>query len=133
MVTDRCPCGCPTVSFSVDTSAAGRATFCGNPLLPVEAETGEGENFKQLILFARDGLLESLELVYYGDNLPQSSPSVRSFGSLIVCARRRKVRLCLGGPRIGDPHGSGHASKGTLCLVVTWLARLPVTCSRSSA
>jgi hypothetical protein len=74
MVTDRCPCGCPTVSFSVDTSAAGRATFRGNPLLPVEAETGDGESLEQLILFARSGFLESLELVYYGDKPPSELP-----------------------------------------------------------
>ena len=39
--------------------------------------TGEGENFVQLILFARDGWLESLELVYYSERPPHnfSSPS----------------------------------------------------------
>jgi len=74
-VTGKCSCGCPTVDFTVDTTRATQATFHGNPLLPVEAEAGEGENFVQLILFARDGWLESLELVYYSERPPRNFPS----------------------------------------------------------
>jgi hypothetical protein len=73
-VTDRCPCGCPTVSFTVDTSVVAPASFHGNPLLPIEALAGEGEDLLHLILFARDGLLESLELVYYSKEPPPDFP-----------------------------------------------------------
>src|SRR5579884_1092757 len=63
-VTGRCACGCPSVKFRVDGSEAKRAPFHGNPLLPIEARAGdeEDEDFIQIILFAREGWLEYLEL-----------------------------------------------------------------------
>ena len=73
-VTGKCSCGCPTVDFTVDTSSAPRATFRGDPLLPVEAEAGEAEKYVQVILFARHGWLESLELVYYSEHPPANFP-----------------------------------------------------------
>ena len=73
-VTGKCNCGCPTVNFTVDAARAQQATFHGDPLLPVEAETGDGEDYMQLILFARHGWLESLELVYYNSNPPKAFP-----------------------------------------------------------
>lgn len=42
--------------------------------MPVEAEMGDGESLKQIILFAREGFLESLEIVYYEDNPPSEFP-----------------------------------------------------------
>jgi hypothetical protein len=48
--------------------------FRGNPLLPTEAEAGQGEELVQVILFARNGLLESLELVYYSKEPPAQFP-----------------------------------------------------------
>lgn len=74
-VTGKCDCGCPTVDFTVDTSQARQATFHGDPLLPVEAEAGDGDNYVQVILFARHGWLESLELVYYSTHPPTSFPA----------------------------------------------------------
>lgn len=73
-VTAKCACGCPTVDFTIDTNKAAQATFHGDPLLPIEAEAGEGEDYVQLILFARDGWLESLELVYYSEHAPRDFP-----------------------------------------------------------
>jgi hypothetical protein len=63
-VTGRCGCGCPSVALSVDASRARQASFRGEPLLPVEAE-GIGEDFVQVILFARHGWLEYRELVCF--------------------------------------------------------------------
>ncbi|MGH2856356.1 MAG: hypothetical protein ACRDMJ_02600 [Solirubrobacteraceae bacterium] len=63
------------MSFTVDSSQAPRARFHGTPLLPVEAESGDGENTAQLILFARHGWLESLELVYYSPDPPTKFPA----------------------------------------------------------
>jgi hypothetical protein len=74
VVTGQCPCGCPTVNFAVDSSAAARARFHGTPLLPVEAEAGDGEDLVQLILSAHRGWLESLELVYYTPDPPTKLP-----------------------------------------------------------
>lgn len=75
-VTGKCDCGCPTVNFTVDASRAQQATFHGDPLLPIEAEIGADENYMQLILFARDGWLESLELVYYNSIPPRAFPAL---------------------------------------------------------
>jgi hypothetical protein len=66
-VVARRPCGCPTVDLRIDAARAPRSWAAGTPLLPLERETGEGEEFKQLIIFACDGWLESLELVYYSE------------------------------------------------------------------
>jgi hypothetical protein len=74
-VTGKCSCGCPTVNFTVDAAHAQQATFHGDPLLPIEAEAGEGENYVQLILFAGHGWLESLELVYYSQLPPANFPA----------------------------------------------------------
>jgi hypothetical protein len=43
-------------------------------LLPIEGEAGEGSECIQLIVFARDGWLESLELVYHSEAPPSSLP-----------------------------------------------------------
>jgi hypothetical protein len=75
LVTGQCQCGCPTVSFTVDSSKAPRARFHGTPLLPVEAEAGDGDDLVQLILFARHGWVESLELVYYSPEPPTEFPA----------------------------------------------------------
>lgn len=77
-VTGKCTCGCPTVHFTVDATKARRATVRGKPILPVEAEAGDptGNDYVQLILFARDGWLESLELVWFGPHPPARFPQL---------------------------------------------------------
>ncbi|BBY30286.1 hypothetical protein [Mycolicibacterium sediminis] len=82
-VTDRCSCGCPTIGVAVDRSRCRRATFAGTPLLPVEAE-GTGEDHVQLLLFARDGWLESLELVTFS---PPARPTFPPASELRVVNR----------------------------------------------
>lgn len=74
------------MNFTVDSSQAPRARFHGTPLLPVEAEAGEDENFVQLILFARHGWLESLELVYYSPDPPTKFPTTSDL-RLVTLAR----------------------------------------------
>jgi hypothetical protein len=88
VVTGRCQCGCPTVSFTVDSSKAPRARFHGTPLLPVEAEAGDGEDLVQLILFARHGWLESLELVYYSPQPPTKFPAPAELRLVTRSSRR---------------------------------------------
>jgi hypothetical protein len=63
-VTGRCGCGCPSVDLLVDGNHARQAWFRGDPLLPVEAQ-GTGEDHLQLLLFARSGWLQYLELVCF--------------------------------------------------------------------
>jgi hypothetical protein len=84
-VTGKCRCGCPTVDFTVDTFQAPQAAFSGNPApLPIEAEAGEGENYVQVILFARHGWLELLELVYFTEHTPVTFPDPADL-RLITC------------------------------------------------
>ncbi|KUI29352.1 hypothetical protein [Mycobacterium sp. GA-2829] len=70
-VIGGCGCGCPSIALSVDPRAR-RARFHGDPLLPVEAE-GAGADFVQVLVFARAGWLEYLELVCF------DGPALRAF------------------------------------------------------
>lgn len=72
-VTGGCGCGCPSIALRVDPPAR-RAHFHGDPLLPVEAE-GTGKDFVQVLLFARDGWLEYLELVCFDEPAVTAFPS----------------------------------------------------------
>ena len=74
MGTGKCACGCPTISLAVDRSRARPADCRGTPLLPVEAEAGDPKLPVQLILFAPDGWLTSLELVYFDGRPPAHFP-----------------------------------------------------------
>jgi hypothetical protein len=78
-VVGRCPCGCPTIDLAVDQSRAPQSPVPGTPLLPLEGEASVGENFQQLILFARHGWLESLELVYYSEAPPSTLPDANTW------------------------------------------------------
>jgi hypothetical protein len=42
--------------------------------LPVEGQAGEGDDHVQLIVFAPNGWLKSLELVYYCESPPTALP-----------------------------------------------------------
>ena len=83
-VTELCPCGCPTIDISVDRDAVPRAA-AGTPLLPVEAYAGDGEAHLELILFARSGYLESLELVYI-DSYPDQIPAPEEWDEIVYRA-----------------------------------------------
>lgn len=73
-VIGRCPCGCPTITLEIDRSLAPRSTVGGTPLLPLEGWAGEGDQLVELILFAPEGWLQSLELVYYTEKPPSDLP-----------------------------------------------------------
>ena len=66
-VTGTCECGCGTVDLTVKGQAA--RAICREPI-PVEAR-GAGLD---VLLFVRDGLLSSLEIVSYGDARPLPYP-----------------------------------------------------------
>jgi len=69
-VTGVCECGCGTVNFSIKGQAA--RAVCREPI-PVEAQ-GDGID---VLLFVRNGLLSSLEIVMYRNirSLPYPQPS----------------------------------------------------------
>jgi hypothetical protein len=75
MVHSMCPCGCATINLAVDQELAPRSNALGTPLLPIEgrAEDATGRPL-ELILFAADGWLSSLEIVYYSDATPREFP-----------------------------------------------------------
>lgn len=72
IVVGICDCGCPTIDLAVDRSLAPRSPRPGTPLLPVEGLLGDGE--LQLICFATEGWLQSLELVYTDSPPPAEFP-----------------------------------------------------------
>jgi len=86
MVTGSCSCGCATIYLAPDPGAP-RATFVGTPLLPVEArgpDPSRADLPVEIILFARQGLIESLEIVYYGDTPPKEFPAPRELQALKI-------------------------------------------------
>lgn len=77
-VTGTCDCGCATVYLDVDPTAPRAAL--GGPVdspLPFEArghDPADASRPIEIVLFARDGALASLEIVYYGDTPPPEFP-----------------------------------------------------------
>jgi hypothetical protein len=84
-VIGRCACGCATITLSVDRRAAPEAPS-SIPYPAVEARTHWGEpeppveEFIQVLLFVRDGWLESLELLYYDQPPPRELPPIEGLG-----------------------------------------------------
>jgi hypothetical protein len=77
-VTERCDCGCATVYLDVDPGMPrvklGRPH---NSPLPFEARGEDPADPSlpvEIMLFAREGALASLEIVYYGDTPPTEFP-----------------------------------------------------------
>lgn len=68
-----CSCGCPSISLAVDHTRARRADFTGTPLLPVEGRW-VGRDAAEVLVFARSGWLESLELVSVSEPTPTTFP-----------------------------------------------------------
>lgn len=74
-VVGLCDCGCPTFKLAVDERVA-RAVL--SDVVPVEVRS-TGDTDPDLLLFARHGRLESVELVWYGDEPPSEFPPLTSF------------------------------------------------------
>lgn len=71
-VVPGCECGCGTIDFIFDDHGADlpRSTSTSPTPWSPEIFDGHGEVVGSLILFLRDGLLQSLEVVSYLDPLP---------------------------------------------------------------
>jgi len=74
-VVGRCDCGCPTVDLAVPDTAP-TAGLLGR-VSPVEGRvTAHGDEAPgEIVLFLKDGRLDSLEYVYY-DLVPTSWPPI---------------------------------------------------------
>jgi hypothetical protein len=86
MVTGRCSCGCATINLEVGPGVPA-ATFLGTPLLPTEARGKDPSDPRlpvEIILFAREGTLESLEIVYYGDKPPTEFPATQDLKTVTM-------------------------------------------------
>jgi hypothetical protein len=75
-VTGKCDCGCPTINLAVSDQAP-RADVPG-PLALAELTVTplDGGTEGTVILFVSEGLMSSLEYVWYGESAPTSWPSI---------------------------------------------------------
>jgi hypothetical protein len=84
-VTGRCECGCATVYLEV-APGTPRSTFDrSNPSpLPIEAHGQDPSDpaFQYRSCCLREGALDSLEIVYFGDTPPRDFPGVESLEAM---------------------------------------------------
>jgi hypothetical protein len=75
-VIGKCDCGCPTVDIEVDANAPSSALI--GPLAPVEVQVSPvgNEPAGEIILFLKNGRLDSMEYVYYSDRPPTHWPAL---------------------------------------------------------
>jgi len=79
VVTGRCGCGCPSIDLLADRNISPRSPLVGvRPAIDVRCRAPSGELF-DLLLWADDGWLEGLELVWYGMVSPPVFPAVGPF------------------------------------------------------
>ena len=80
-VVGQCECGCATIDLGVDRSRAPqsgvREYAAVNASTPFNADD-PGAYF-ELIVFVRDGWLDGLEIVYYGEEPPTEFPPPGQF------------------------------------------------------
>jgi hypothetical protein len=75
VVVGRCDCGCPSVALARPDRPRPRSR---SALTPIEGRVGgvHGAPPIELLLFAGDGELTYLELVWYGESAPDTWPSL---------------------------------------------------------
>ena len=74
-VVGVCDCGCPTIDLVV-TGAPIAEALIDSRVAPVELDIGPDEEGAPgtILVFLRDGLIESLEYVYYSTDVPTTWP-----------------------------------------------------------
>lgn len=85
-VAGMCSCGCATIYLDVRPGVTA-ATFVDTPLLPVEARGPDPSDPSlqvEIILFAREGTLGSLEIVYYGNTPPREFPATQDLEAVVM-------------------------------------------------
>ena len=91
-VSGHCGCGCPTIGLTVDRTQARPAHGLGHAAVDARRRGAYGApDYCELILFVRDGLLSSLELVCYERPIPEF-PSKEDFEAPEVATRGRGQR-----------------------------------------
>jgi hypothetical protein len=80
-VVGQCECGCATIYLGVDRSSAPQSEIREYAAIDASTPFSEDEldEFFELIVFVRDGWLDSLEIVYYGEEPPTTFPPPASF------------------------------------------------------
>jgi hypothetical protein len=73
-VTAMCPCGCASFDTDVDRTLTPAGV---ESVVPVHAWSNEGAF--ELLLFARDGWLAGVEIVYYDEESPKTFPPPDTF------------------------------------------------------
>ncbi len=74
-VVSRCPCGCPTIDLAVNSQTA---PIESPAMLLADAEATSPEGIPVgLLLFARQGLLDTLEIFAYGDETKLTWPELK--------------------------------------------------------
>ncbi len=80
-VVGQCECGCATVYLGVDRSRAPQSEI--REYAAIDGSTPYNEDhldaYFELIVFVRDGWLDSLEIVFYGEEPPTEFPPPSRF------------------------------------------------------
>ncbi|MEJ8658668.1 hypothetical protein [Streptomyces sp. MS1.AVA.4] len=78
-VRARCPCGCGTVSFELDTSKADPAPTGSSTVVAAEAQlvTEAGECPGEVLVFTQGGYLSWLEVCSWSDDIEVTLPAAR--------------------------------------------------------
>jgi hypothetical protein len=76
LVVGRCDCGCPTIDLRV-AAGAPPADVARSPV-PSELRDTSVDPPSDVILFVKDGYLQSMEYVSYTSNQPQDWPDVEA-------------------------------------------------------
>ena len=86
-VSGHCGCGCATIGLAVDRTQARPAHGLGYAAVDARRRGANGTaDYCELILFVRNGLLSSLELVWYERPIPEF-PSEEDFEAPEVATR----------------------------------------------
>jgi hypothetical protein len=85
-VTGGCSCGCATIYLAIGPEAPLSSAAGPDPsLLAIEARGKDPSDPSlpvEIILFAKNGALESLEIVYFGDTPPKELPATERLEAL---------------------------------------------------
>ena len=75
-VVARCTCGCPSIDLQVDATAP-RSVHAGDPSLPLwgsVGDPGDVDGLMDIVVWAPEGALTELEVMYYGSGPPTTLP-----------------------------------------------------------
>jgi hypothetical protein len=68
--TNKCECGCPTVSMAVHPSRARPTSYSGKPVATADYDGGS------IMVWVEDGWLSHLEIYWWSDDAPTEFPDL---------------------------------------------------------